>query len=217
MHRILISAAAAGLAVAAPAAAQDQTLYVYGGVALEYSIEPNGPGSDNVADFETYVEVEKNGFYAGIWGQASSDDTTNEVDVYIGYRRTLDSGFSYDVGYTRYFYPNDGGNCCGELTASFGIPAGDMLAFSTDLAWDPEDEVGSAYVGVEVYPMDKLTLSANAGVYQTVGLPDESEWDIGATWNFTDEVALDLRWYEGSDYDGYAALYLSFDTTLLGG
>jgi hypothetical protein len=51
-------------------------------------------------------------------------------------------------------------------------------------------------------------------MYETVDLPDETGWDIGATYSFTDDTTLDLRWFEGSDYSGYVALALSFDTTL---
>lgn len=45
--------------------------------------------------------------------------------------------------------------------------------------------------------------------------PTETEWEVGATWPFGTESAIDPRWYKGSAYDGCVALFLSWDTTIL--
>jgi hypothetical protein len=66
------------------------------------------------------------------------------VDLYLGYRNETAEGLSYDIGYARYTYPNDGGDCCGELTASLGVPVGEKFATSLDLAYDPSASLGNA-------------------------------------------------------------------------
>jgi hypothetical protein len=198
-----------------PAVAQD--LSVFGGAELEFTVEPDGPGSDNVSNASAYIEAEKAGFYGGIWAQLSSDTVADEVDLYAGYRSATAGGLDYDIAYTRYYYPNDGGNCCGDLSLSLGYAVGDTLYPSTDIYYDPETGVGSAYVGLEYYVADKWTLSANYGVYETDGAPSEQEWDFGVGYALGDETSVEVRYYDGSDYDSYLGLKLNWDTTLLGG
>lgn len=212
-HAALLSLALAPLA-GLPVAAQEMTLY--GGLALEYAIEPYGPGSENQADLEGYLELElASGLYTGIWAQKSDDRTADEVDLYLGYRSETAGGLAWDVSYWRYFYPNAGGDCCGELALELGYGLTDRLYGTFDLAYDPENSLGNAYVGLAWTVTDAWELSANYGVYEVDAAPSESEWDVGATWYVGEESSLDLRWYEGSDYDGYLALFLSWDTTLL--
>jgi hypothetical protein len=196
-----------------PAMSQDVT--VYGGAALEFSIEPNGPGTDNKLAPSAYVEAELAGFYGGVWVEVSNLEDENEIDVYAGYRGSTETGLDYDVYYTRYYYPNDGGDCCGELGAILGYTLGESFYPSFEIAYDPEAEIGNAYVGLEYYPADKWTISAYYGVYQTEEAPDETEWEIGVGYALGEETAVDFRYYEGSDYDGYFALELTYDTTLL--
>ncbi len=197
----------------APAVAQD--FFVYGGAELEFLFEPDGAGSDNANTLNAYIELEKSGFYAGLFGEIANDRTANEVDVYLGYRAETAGGISYDIGYSRYIYPNDGGDCCGEITFALGVPVGDKFAASLDLAYDPEASLGNAYVGLEFYATDVITLSANYGTYQVEDAGSEQEWDIGVGYALTDEVAVDLRYYDGSDYvDSYVGLALTFDTTI---
>lgn len=198
-----------GLLGAAPAAAQD--LSVYAGAALVYAREPDGAGSDDTLAFQPYVEAEINHFYAGLWLSLSSDDVAHEVDVYLGYRNETAAGMSYDVGYTRYIYPNDGGDCCGELTLSLGVAAGDSLSLGIDAAYDPEASVGTASISADYAITDSLSVGAAIGVTDN---GNEQEWELGTTYYLTDTTSVDLHYYEGSDYPGYLELKVAFDTTL---
>jgi hypothetical protein len=217
MHKTVFVLAA--LALPSVAAAQD--VVVYGGVALEYVTEPGGDDGGDGQTIEGYVEAELNGFYAGVWGQANSVSTSNEVNLYLGYRNTLDSGLYYDLNYYRYYYPNDGGDCCGEIGLTIGQSLGDYFYVSAEGYWDPETDLGSAYLGAEFYPVDKVTIGANWGVYNVEDASDEQEWDIGVTYDLLSNdrsgAAIDLRYYEGTEYDGYFGLFLNVDTTLFGG
>jgi uncharacterized protein (TIGR02001 family) len=199
-----------------PALSQD--LLVYGGAELEFRHHEDGPGTGTNSYLSAYAEVEASGIYAGIWGQLADDDLLNEVDLYLGYRNETAGGLSYDIGYSRYFYPNDGGDCCGEITLSLGLTVGDRLGTSLDVAYDPAASLGNAYVGLAYAATDKLEISATYGIYEVDSAPSEQEWDLGATWSLGDETAIDLRYYDGSDYAGsYFGLSLTWDTTLLGG
>ena len=198
---------------AGDAAAQD--LAVYGGGELEFAFDEDGPNTGTNSYLSAYLELENRGFYAGIWGQVANDDVANEVDLYLGYRGELASGVSYDLYYIRYIYLNDGGDCCGEVTVSLGAPVGDRIWTTLDLAYDPENALGNAYVGAAFAATDRLEVSANYGVYEVADAGSETEWDLGATWALTDETAVDLRYYDGSEYAGsYIGLSLTWDTTV---
>lgn len=198
-----------GLSASAPAMAQD--LSVFAGAALVYAREPDGAGSADTLAFQPYVEAEVNHLYGGLSLSLSNDDTAHEVDLYLGYRNETASGMSYDVAYTRFFYPNDGGDCCGEFSLSLGLPAGDKLALGIDASLDPEAAIGTASVSGTYSITDKLTLGAAVGVTDN---GREQEWELGTTYSLNDTTAVDLHYYEGSDYPGYLELTVSFDTTL---
>ena len=213
MHKYLLTL---GLVAAPLAPAMAQDFFVYGGGELEFLFEPDGAGSGTTSTVNAYLELEKSGFYAGIFGEVANDRTTNEVDLYLGYRAETAGGFSYDVGYSRYFYPNDGGDCCGELTLSLGMPFGDKFSGSFDAAYDPDSTLSNAYVGLEFYANDKITISANYGTYQVEGAGSEQEWDFGAGYALSDEAAIDLRYYDGTEYtESYVGLSVTWDATIL--
>ena len=199
-----------------PGLAQD--VVVYGGGELEFLFSPDGSGSGNTTTLMAYFEADLNGAYAGFSGEVANDSIANEITAYIGYRRDLDSGFSYDIYYTQYYYPNDGGGCCGEIGLSLGQSIGDKLSVSFDAYHVPDDSTSSAYVGLAYDVTDTINASVNYGIYEVAGAGNESEWDIGATYGISDEVGVDARYYDGSDYvDGYFGLSLTFDTTIFGG
>jgi uncharacterized protein (TIGR02001 family) len=211
-----LSTLVAAVLLAGPAAAQD--FIVYGGAKLEFTHDEGGPGTGMTTDLSGYVEAELDGFYAGIWALTTNDNLAQEFDLYLGYRNEIAAGLSYDISYARYFYPNDGGNCCGELGLSLGMPLGDQLSVSADMYYDPDAEIGSAYVGTAFAATDALEVSANYGTYQVDGASNEQEWDLGATYYVGEETAFDVRYYDGSEYAGsYFGLSLTWDSTLFGG
>lgn len=204
----------AGVAVLALTAgmAGAQGFELFGGAKLEYTHKERGGSS--ITYLSGYIEGEMMGFYTGIWGQVASDDLLDEVDLYIGYRNETAAGLSYDIGYTRYYYPNDGGNCCGEFTLGLGMPLGPVTG-TLDLAHDPKFDFSSAYLGAAWSATDALELSGQFGVYEGAG-GSEREWDFGATYALGATTAVDFRYYDGSDYgDSHFGLALSWDSTLL--
>jgi uncharacterized protein (TIGR02001 family) len=215
MKRHLIVASLLGIT---PLTGHAQDLVVYSGAEVELLFEPDGAGSGTEASISSYVEAERAGFYGGLLAKYVDDKVSHEVNLYAGYRRDLDSGLSYDLVYTRYIYPNDSASNYGELGLSLGQTLGEQAAMTFDAYYDHTNKLGSAYVGAEFYATDKITLSANYGSYEVDAAPSEREWDVGASYAFTDEAAVDLRYYDGSEYtDSYFGLSVTYDTTVFGG
>jgi uncharacterized protein (TIGR02001 family) len=203
-------AADTGAAVAEPPAGG---LILTTGAELEFTF----PSDGTTQELSAYVEAETGGLYGGVWALVAKDSEANEVDLYVGYRGELESGFSYDVSYTRYFYPNDGGDCCGEVGLVLGQPINDALGLTLELTVDPASSIGTATVGAEYLVNERLAVSANYGLVELGPPATEREWDVGVTHGLSDTVAVDVRYYDGSEFDGYVGLSLTYDTTLLGG
>ncbi len=195
-----------------------QDVVVYGGGEIEILFSPDGSGSDDTSTISAYIEAEFGPVYVGFNGKVANDSVANELYAYLGYRKTTDGGFTYDVSYTQYNYPNDGGSCCGEILLSLGQTLGDKAEVTLDIYHVPDDSTSSAYVGASYYFTDAIQASINYGVYEVAGAGNESEWDIGATYSLNDEVGIDARYYDGSEYvDSYFGLSVTYDTTIFGG
>lgn len=196
-------------------AATAQDFFIYGGAALEYSRQPDGKGSDDKKDINGYIEIEKSGLYFGVWAELSNQRLTSKADVYAGYRGQIASGLSYDISATRRFYLNDVGDYT-SLDLGLEMPFGDKLTGEIDFTYYPASKVGDVYVELSYQVTDKLSVSANYGTYGVEDASSEQEWDLGVGYALGDETAVDLRYYDGTEYlDPYVGLSLSWDTTLL--
>lgn len=219
---------------------------VLGGAALVWQADPGEAGSGSVFKVEPYLEVEVNGFYGGVLVSAANDSSLDELEAYLGYRNETASGFSYDFRFTRFFYPTLGGNGGGEptlepaqpaseptlepgqpvgepaaepgqqvseLKLELGLPVSDKITLTSESTYDPRAAVGTANIGADYAFNDALTLGA------AVGFTDngrENEWQIGATYKLSEQASLDLTYYKGSDYAGYAELTLTISTEGMG-
>lgn len=209
--RALLAVTAALLAMGQGAAAQE--VLVFGGAELELTF----PDEGSTAELSAYVGVESQGFYGGALAKAADDPDAHEIQLTFGYQAELESGFAYDLSYTRYFYPNDGGDCCGEITLAIGQAIDDTFSVGAELTADPSGEDRSLELGVAWQATEVISLSATHTFLQDEEPGTAREWDLGATYDLSDEAAVDLRYYDGSDIDGYLGLTLTFETTLLGG
>jgi len=213
MRKIILSGLVAAVLPASAALSQD--LYVYGGAALEFELAPNGAGSDNKTDINAYVEVEKSGFFAGLWAEKSSDEFSDKADVYVGYRAQTAGGLSYYVDLTRRTYFNDTGDYT-VVDAGVEYQFTEQFSTSFDLFYYPDYPLIDAYVGAAFALSDKITVSANYGTYGVEDAPDQQEWDFGAGYAIGEESVFDLRYYNGTEYvDHYFGASLSWDTTFL--
>ncbi len=195
------------------AAAQD--LFVYGGAAIEYERDPNGPDTEDTRDFNAYVEVEKSGFFAGVWAEKSANKLRDKSDVYIGYRGETDAGLSYYVDATRRDFFNDLGDYT-VFDAGIGYAITDKISGSVDYAHYINPDLNDLYLALSYAATDRISLSVSYGTYGVDQAEDQQEWDFGVTYALGDESAFDLRYYDGTEYvDGYIGASLTWDTTLL--
>ncbi len=128
-----------GLLTADSAMAQETA--VYWGVDLTSNYVFDGLTQTN-GDFafQPWVELEYNGFYAGAWASTVDLGTDNwELDLYLGYRDTLDSGLFWSVGYARYLY-DDTGDCCGEIKLELAYPVIPTFVLGTQISFNPETD-----------------------------------------------------------------------------
>lgn len=210
MRLLLLSAAFAGLA--APALAEGPT--VTGGIGLSLTTEEDRGARQNA---NAYLEAELNGFYGGLSFDAYRDSTENELDLYLGYRTTLGS-VDLDTSYTRYNYPNAGGDCCGDVNLNLGMPVGPVTA-SLDLNYYPEDKTSDAGITLD-YTLpanDKLTLTTSYTLNNGVGGDKSGEWELSAAYQVGENSTLAGHIYDGTDYKPYVEVDLNWDFTLLGG
>lgn len=195
-----------------PVHADDVSLYA--GTALTFA-----PGGDKAKrdDFNAYVEADLANFYLGASADFYNDKLSNEVDLSLGYRNTTAAGLSYDLSYTRNYYPNDGGDCCGDVDVSLSTALTDKVTGTFEWNYYPEDKTYDAYVTLDYALNDKITMTGSVGVIQNPGAPDTKDMELAIKYALGAETAAKLHYYDGSDYKGYFALDLTWDTTLLGG
>jgi uncharacterized protein (TIGR02001 family) len=158
------------------------------------------------------VEVEKAGIYGGLAVKAVNDKTLNELALSFGYRGAMAGGLGFDLGYTRYAYPNDSAADFGEVVLGLEKGFGAAVTATFELGYDPQAQLANAYLEVAYSASDKFDLSTNCGVYEVDAAPSESEWDFGVTYAVSEEAGVDLRYYDGTEYaDAYVGLAFTWE------
>ncbi|MFT4253904.1 MAG: TorF family putative porin [Caulobacter sp.] len=153
-------------------------------------------------------------FYAGAWASNVDfgDKTDAEIDLYAGYKPTLGPA-TLDLGVIYYGYVGapggaDYGNA--EVKVAAGVPVGKgglgAAVFYTPDGFGTAEE--ATYYEVNgAYPLAKaISVSAALGRQTYAGPGDYTTWNLGGTWNFTDKLALDLRYHDTSEHD-FGKLY----------
>jgi len=126
------------------------------------------------------IDLDYNGIYAGVWGsniEFGDAKASLEADVYVGYANEIE-GFSYDVGFINYMYPNQS----------------DELNF------------GEAYVGLG-YDFGVVSVGAkySLGVDTADNDYDLDNWELTASAPLAMEFSIDVTY---GDYDEVGAYYL---------
>ena len=177
--------AAAALALAGAAGAEDssQTLTANVGLYSQYVFRGLAQGNEKPAIEGGADYSHASGFYAGTWlSNVSWFSDTNagnsnslEWDLYGGFRKSWDTGFSADVGYLRYEYPGS----YPALPAGTVKPNTDEVYTAVGWKWASlkysyafsnlfgvEDSEGSDYLDLTVtVPLnDRFTAALHAGL-----------------------------------------------------
>ncbi len=211
--RRLVLASALIAALPLPALAGD--LQVFGGAALSFSSGAANKGTRE--DLNLYVEGEFAHVYAGLSGDIYNKSVKDVIDLYLGYRNTTAGGLSYDVSYDRSIYPNDGGDCCGDIKANLSIPLGAKLSTTLDMNYYPESQLSNAHLSLDYELNNKVTLTYKIGIETLAGGGTSKEFQLAAAYELGDATAVKVHYYKGDDYKGYIGLDLTWDTTILSG
>ncbi|NBZ87656.1 hypothetical protein [Stagnihabitans tardus] len=199
------------LALASPALAEGPV--VTGGLSLSLTTEDD-PGARQSAG--AYVEAEFSGLYAGLSYDIYKDNLLNEADLYVGYRNTFGT-LDVDAAYTRYIYPRDGGDCCGSLDLTLGLP---LAGFDTalEVSHDPDLKLTTqeATLSRDFTLADRVTLTPSFTVNHAPG-DYSTEWELQADYAIGTASTLSGYVADGSDYAPYLGVDLTWDVTLLGG
>lgn len=163
------------------------------------------------------VDLTFDGFYAGAWASnvafSGDPDTDAEIDLYGGVRREA-VGWNLDAGVIGYFYtgqPNgaDYDYVEAKVAASraFG-PAtiGGAVYWSPDFFGASEDEATYVEANAAFSPADRWTASGAVGRQFLSSDFDYTTWNMGAVYQLTDHLALDLR-YHDTDAHAFGPVY----------
>jgi uncharacterized protein (TIGR02001 family) len=146
------------------------------------------------------------GFHFGTWASSlnfkDGNNATTEIDLYAGYGGAV-GNFSYDVGFTYYWYPGSTNaaqynfwEMYGKAGYDFGVASvGGYVAFTpANTITNLDATYTQATVTVPVIP--QLSISGNLGYYFLEGLKDPTDWNIGATLSVYDWFDVDARYYD---------------------
>lgn len=205
--------AAASLAMGGSAMAQDSSVDVSFnlGVASDYvfrgvSQTDEGPQVFGGADVTSGI------FYAGVWATNVDflDSTDAEVDLYAGVRPTA-GPFSLDFGAIYYGYvdePSGADYAYWEFKAAASAPIGQAtvgaaLYYSPDFTGAAADEALYYEINAAMPLSDKASLSGAIGRQEVeisgFGDSDYTTWNVGVGYLITDNVGLDLRYWDTED------------------
>jgi uncharacterized protein (TIGR02001 family) len=201
-HILAAGAIATGLGLPGLATAQDLSVatgFTLTSRYLVYGLEQTTGGA-----VQPWIEAEYSGFYAGLWASNTSSSITGsaaEIDLYLGYRGEAGM-FSYDIGYTRFYYANPGVNCCGEAILKLGFAPAENLSFGLRVAHDPVADYVATSGTVDFAVTDAVGLSAE---YGTVSNGGQNYWSVGAGYAINDNFAITASW---NDTDVTSGLFV---------
>lgn len=196
--------AAAALAVASSAAAQDGPGFDFNlGVASDYVFRGVSQTDEDPQVFGG-ADLSVGRFYAGAWGSnVDFNDTTDaEFDLYAGFTPTV-GVVSLDLGLLYYGYvdqPSGADLDYLELKAAGSVPLG-PATLGAQAYYSPNYYAGVDHafyyeVNGAFSPTEKLSFSAALGRQQVSGAGDYTTWNVGVGYALTDHLGLDLRYHD---------------------
>lgn len=157
------------------------------------------------------VDVTHGSIYAGAWASNvdfGDGETDAEVDLYVGVRPEF-AGFNWDVGVVGYLYtsqPDGADYSYGELKLAASRPVGAatvgaVVYYSPDFFGASEDEATYAEINASIPAHDRVTVSGAVGHQWVSSDLDYLTWNLGAAWQVSDHLAVDLRYHDTDGHD----------------
>lgn len=172
--------------------------YIFRGVSQTF----NNAAVQGGLDWDTGM-----GFHAGTWASSvnfnDGNAATTELDLYAGYGGKVDN-FSYDLGFTYYWYPGAPGALNYNLWEVYGKAGYDfgVASLTAYVAYTPENfgNTGDAtYTNLSfgIPVADMFSVSGGVGYWMlTNGFKDQTDWNVGATLKVYDWLDIDARYYD---------------------
>jgi uncharacterized protein (TIGR02001 family) len=214
--KIALAAAAATVALAGAASAQELKLSYNLGVTSDYVFRGVSQTQEDPA-IQGGIDLSSGIVYAGVWASNvdfGADDPTAEVDFYAGIKPTV-GDTSFDFGVLYYGYLEDKGLTPGsysyvELKAAASRAFG-KATLGAAVYYSPEypgKGGGATYFEVNgaVPVAEKLTLSGALGRQTIKNYGDYNTWNVGLAYALTDKLSADLR-YHDTDEHNYGKIY----------
>lgn len=200
MKKFLLAATIAASALVAGAASAEGALS-YNIAATNNYIWRGISQSNKEAAVQGGIDYANGSFYAGTWASNVDfgSDASLEVDLYAGLKPTI-GNWSFDFGAIYYAYPDEDGLNFGELKTAFTHPMGKgTIGGAMYTNWEtlenPYYELNAAY------PLtDKWSVSGAMGK-QEMTSGDYTTWNIGAGYALTENLSLDVRYWDTGDHD----------------
>lgn len=157
------------------------------------------------------IDVTHGIFYTGAWASNvdfGDGETDAEVDLYAGVRPRF-AGLNWDLGVVGYLYtgqPDGADYNYAELKAAASRnvgPAtlGAAVYYSPDFFGASEDEATYAEINASYPAHERVTVSGAVGHQWVSSDLDYVTWNLGAAWQATDHLALDLRYHDTDGHD----------------
>ena len=217
--------AALSASMLATSASADDLINVQLGVASEYLGKGIGKSNDKPS-VSGSIEIAHSGFYANLFAASAelSQGADSEIVTSIGYRTTV-AGFGVDMGIVNRELP---GNRAGvdsnytefqtDLSRKFGGVSTRLRVNYTDDGYAATQEAWWVELQAGISLDTKTKATAAVEDRSAEGGAEYMAWNIGAKRKLTDQIALDVRWYDtdghrfGDAYDGrlVGALTYSF-------
>jgi len=217
--------AALSASMLATSASADDLINVQLGVASEYLGKGIGKSNDKPS-VSGSIEIAHSGFYANLFAASAelSQGADSEIVTSIGYRTTV-AGFGVDAGIVNRELP---GNRTGvdsnytefqtDLSRKFGGVSTRLRVNYTDDGYAATQEAWWVELQAGISLDAKTKATAAVEDRSAEGGAEYMAWNIGAKRKLTDQIALDVRWYDtdghrfGDAYDGrlVGALTYSF-------
>jgi len=110
-------------------------------------------------------DIESGGFYIGTWGSNVDFGSAAhvELDVYLGYTREYDSGFSWDIGALQYLYPSETELDTLEVYLGLGMGGFGLTGYITDEYFGVETDAVYLDLSFEASFTDNFGIALHIG------------------------------------------------------
>jgi len=151
------------------------------------NLTPDGPAISGSLDYS-----HESGMYAGVWGTNETGGT--ETDLYVGFAGEA-SGFSYDVSYWYYLYPEDVDGTTGAKVDLMDNALSEIVLgagysdFGVTLYMSGETQGGSDYMYYTLdYTVGKYNILFGAWTFDDAGNNEYSH--VTLTYSYNDNLSF---------------------------